>query len=492
MSLHTPFFKNFHRLLFGKPPVSALARSFTESSCNLKSASDLQDLYAAFIPLSLFHAFEKALRLRSRIFSLQTTFWSFLNQVQNPEISCREVVRTFIASVQSNLPPDQDLAISPSDSAYCQARLRIPLELLLKIMNHLVQLLDKRILRHQLWHGRKVRIVDGTGISMPDTPKNQEQWPQGKSQKPGCGFPSLKLVGLFCLHSGALIKAAYSSIKSNEISLFRQLMPALEPGDILVADRGFCAFGILAELSVKKVDSLLRLPEKRIRKAIGSKLPKCANFDVIVPWNKPKVCPKTMEKEEFNALPESIPVRCVAYEIKRKGCRSHRITLVTTLVDPKISTEQLADLYCLRWCVEIHFREIKTTMKMDVLRCLSPAMIERELQMHLIAYNLVRLVMQNAANIHNLPMRSLSFKGSLDSLKAYIVAMAGKKKNKKTLAAVLEEMLLCIAKDLLPDRPDRVEPRVKKRRDKSFPLMNKTRQEYKADMEQKNADSQAA
>lgn len=213
-----------------------------------------------------------------------------------------------------------------------------------------MQRLQSRIPSKSLWHGRHVRLVDGTGISMPDTPENQARWPQSKGQKRGYGFPCINLVGVFCLLSGTLSKAASADRSTHESKLFRTLWEVFQPGDLIVGDRGFCSFGAVAGLLARKVDSLLRLPENKIRKAIGAKLPKAAKFDVTILWERPAERPPGMEPAGFDALPESIRIRVVRYPILKKGFRTQSVTLGTTLLeDTAIPAKDLAALYFRRW-----------------------------------------------------------------------------------------------------------------------------------------------
>ena len=367
--------------------------------------------------------------------------------------------------------------MSPHTAAYCQARAKIPTDTLDKINANLADRMQSQIPNAQLWHGRHVKLVDGTGLSMPDTLDNQVRWPQSKSQKPGCGFPAMTLVGIFCLLTGALFKVAYGDQHTHESKLFQTLWDALEKGDLLVADRGFCSFGSFASLLARGIDSLMRLPEKKIRKAIGSQLPKSESFDVIVTWKRPARPTPTQTPEEFALLPESIPVRVVRYTIAQPGFRTQRVTIVTTLLDAAIGAPDLANLYFRRWDIELHFREIKIHLNMDVLRCLTPHMIERELRMHFIAYNLIRCVMQKAALTHDVDLKRMSFKGCLDTVRQFANATGGAGEKSRTIAALIEEMLRAIAQDPNPHRPGRSEPRVKKRRPKNYRLMTKPRHE---------------
>jgi len=219
----------------------------------------------------------------------------------------------------------------------------------------------------------------------------------------------------------------------------------------------------------------MRLPETRMRKAITAQLPKAQNFDVIITWKRPVHRTPAQTPEEFALLPESIPVRVVRYTIARPGFRTQSVTIVTTLLDATIPAADLADLYFRRWGIELHFREIKIHLNMDVLRCLSPEMIERELKMHFIAYNLIRCVMQKAALTHDVDLNRLSFKGCLDTVRQFANATCGAEDKPRTISALVEEMLLAIARDLTPHRPGRSEPRIKKRRPKDYRRMTRPR-----------------
>jgi hypothetical protein len=470
----TPFFQAFGPLLFGKPAVCAIDRALAKlRQCN--SLSQLRKVFGSHIPQALLERRASGDNSRNRLFSLEAIFWSFLDQVQTPNGSCREAVRKVMALACRKLPNHSGEPMSADTSAYCQARARLPLEVLDQIHDHLVDRLQARIPGDALWHGRHVRLVDGTAISMPDTPANQARWPQSRSQKPGCGFPLMNLTGIFCLLSGALIKASYSDRHTHESRLFQDLWSVLNPGDLVVADRGYCSFATFAGLLARKVDCLMRLPEKKIRKAIGSHLPKTAAFDVTINWKRPAKCPRGIMPDQFDLLPKSLPVRVVRYTIAQRGFRTRCVTLVTTLLDATIASSALALLYCRRWGVELHFREIKIILNMDVLRCLSPHMIERELRMHFIAYNLIRCIMQKAALTYEVDLCRVSFKGCLDTVRQFANALQGAEHKPRTVAAMTEEMLQAIARDPLPLRPNRCEPRVRKRRPKNYRLLTKSR-----------------
>ena len=248
------------------------------------------------------------------------------------------------------------------------------------------------------------------------------------------------------------------------------LWDCLEAADILLADCGFCSFFQIANLHIRGVDVLTRLHQARsadMRK--GTKL---GVGDRLVTWKKPQQRTKAWSQEEFDALPENLTLRMIRYYVSTAGFRTKQVILITTLLDPITDpASELAALYFQRWSVELHFREIKTLLAMDVLRCKSPKMVIKEVYMHRIAYNLVRTLMQEASLRHDVPLQRLSFKGTLDALHHFadaIQASSGKTRKQRLL---LEALLETIAADVLPFRPDRVEPRAKKRRSKNYHLL---------------------
>ncbi len=481
MRSFNPFFPNFSSRLFGRPPVSPLTQALAKLRQS-GSLSVLVNVFGSYISRKLLSSTPSCAHSRKRIFSLERVFWSFLDQVQTPNGSCREAVCKVMALVSRKSKPSgttETEVMSGNTSAYCQARAKLPVATLEGINTHLAVRMEANIPSGALWHGRQVRLVDGTGVSMPDTEANQDRWPQSSSQKPGCGFPAINLVGVFCLLTGALLKADWGDRLTHETRLFRNLWSIFNRGDLVLTDRGFCSFGAIAGLLSLGVDSLMRLPEKRIRKAIGAQLPKSANFDVNIVWKRPAQRPRGMTPEEFALWPADIPVRVVRYTIAQPGFRTQTVTLVTTLLlsETAIPADDLASLYFRRWSVELHFREIKIALNMDVLRCKSPALIERELLMHFIAYNLVRSVMQKAALIHELDLDRVSFKGTLDTVRQFANATSGANAKPRTISAILDAMLSAIASDLVPLRPDRSEPRVRKRRPKNYRLLTKPRRQ---------------
>ena len=475
MADFTPFFKAFGPLLFGKPKKSAL-QALLQSDQPARSLSQFQEAFGHLIPEALLALHSSGVNSRKRIFSPLTTFWAFLAQVLERGSSCRDAVLRVLAWAKFQCR-DQN-TLSQKTGGYCQARARLEDSTLQRIGTHLAEQVQRNTPQDHLWKGRSVKIVDGTGVSMPDTVDNQKLWPQPSEQKPGCGFPLLKLVGLFCLASGALLHTVQGNLRQHESVLARLLWPLLCAGDILLADRGFCSFAGLHAILCQGADAVLRLHQARPADfRCGRRL---GRNDRLVTWVKPLQRTKAWSAQDFAALPPTLSLRLLRYRIAVPGFRSQEVVLITTLLDPALySLEDLADLYFQRWNVELHFREIKTLLGMDVLRCLSPKMILKELAMHRIAYNLVRALMQQASIQYHVPLPRVSFKGTLDALTHFAQAIQASTGKPRRQAALLDELLASIASDLLPLRPGRCEPRVKKRRAKNYHLLTKPRRSMK-------------
>jgi hypothetical protein len=433
----------------------------------------LQGLFGSWIPATALAQATHGPNSRDRIFNLELTFWAFLSQILNPGAVCREAVRQVLAlfCLQSMDPTDEQT------SAYCQARLRLPWDRLQQILGQISQHARQRCPKTSLWFGREVKVVDGSSVSLPDTLANQKVFPQPKSQKPGCGFPILRFVGLFSLTTGCLLATVTGSYYDAELALFRKLWHFLKPRDILVADRLFSDYGTLACLWGKGVDVVVRMNQFRPKDfrqglCLGPQ-------DRLVTWRKPRRCPRTIGPVLWLTLPAELTLRMFRVTCSAKGFRTRHLIIVTTLLDPeKYPAAEVAKLYLQRWSVELFFRDLKTLLQMEQLRCKSPAMVQKEFLMHLIGYNLIRAVMVETVRKHAVPLERLSFKGSLDSVRQFSLALA-KARTKKQAADLVRELLRVLASDLVPHRPNRKEPRALKRRPKPFPRLTKPRHQFK-------------
>lgn len=312
---------------------------------------------------------------------------------------------------------------------------------------------------------------------MPDTPANQKEYPQPCTQAAGCGFPLLAFVGVFCLATGAALDMALGQWFLHDLSLFYFVRCAFVPGDVMLADRGFCSYAEIALMQKRSVDTVIRLHQRRktdFRRGCILGLQ-----DHLVVWTKPGQCSKGLRKKDYRQLPETLWLREIRYTVAVQGFRTQQITLVTTLLDcHEYSARDLAELYFQRWEVELDFRHIKTTMQMDVLRGKTPDTVRKEIWTHLLAYNLIRSVMWEAGATRNVTMRRISFKGTIQ----HVLSLRDLFVNNGSISvrSAWETLLILVANQKVPFRPQRIEPRVRKRRPKSYPLMTKPRAQLKA------------
>lgn len=411
---------------------------------------------------------------RSRLFFPSRIFWLFLAQVLTKAQSCRETLQTFLAW----LACEQGATASPNTAAYCKARKRLSIREILNTHGRIVEKMEATAGAERLWCGRSVRIVDGSSVSMPDTQKNQKLYPQPSRQKKGCGFPIMRITALFSLASGAMIAVAKSSLHVSERELFRELWRHLKTLDVVLADRGFCGFAEFYLLLQRGVDCVMRNHPRRTKGL--TEIKRLGKDDRIIEWHKMKPHPRWFSKKRWAALPERLLVREIRVHVEIKGFRTRNLILVTTLLDPKaFPKEAFALLYRKRWNAELYLRDIKTTMGMNILRCKTPEMVEKELAMHVIAYNLIRALMIESAQTHHIPYERLSFKGSISIVRQWAPTLAQPTLSPSKLSALYAKMLFYIAKDQLPYRPNRVEPRAIKRRPTGYQFLMKPRHVFK-------------
>jgi len=459
----------------GRRPKSALAQAKEQAQASaLSSLSDLSSLFSPFIPKALLQPNKAKEHSRRRIFSLRCTFWAFLSQMLTPRTSCVEVVRMVQSFCSSNnLPVPRS-----GNSAYCQARQKLDENDLLKIHRHLDGELSKRLDRKWLWRDRKVIAVDGSTMRLADTKANQEAYPQASSQRPGCGFPAMQAVLCFCLHTGALRDWAHSKMHRHESPLLESLLGSMEKGSIVLGDRGFCSYKNLTLCLDNELDAVMRLHQKRkVDTREGTKL---GNNDYLVEFKRPKYHKKHWSKDEWEQLPETLRVRVVKLEIKNRGFRPKWLWVVTTLTDPeRYPKEALLELYERRWQVEVFIRDMKTTMGMEELRCKTPSMAQKEFLMYVIAYNLLRLLIADAAQMSSQEPHRISFKGAADALRQYRMALWWARKRCRKRRELKHALLLKIAEIKVGNRPGRSEPRVKKRRPKSYDYLTRPRSQMR-------------
>jgi DDE family transposase len=424
-------------------------------------------------PPELLAATEAGSNSRERIFSLWLTLECFLWQTLKPRTACREVVR----AVQALFQAQGRGRVDEGTSAYVQARQRLPKERLEKALAHTARTADQRVGPQGQLNGRPVKVVDCSTTRLPDTRKNQKRYPQPSSQKPGCGFPLIKFLALFSLSSGAILRVALGHWKNHDLRLLHGLWDALDKGDILLGDRAYGEYLTLACLPARGVDVVARLHGARhvdFRKAVQ----RLGRHDALFQWHKGCQRPEILSAKEWKKAPAQITVRLLRFDtvIRR---RKKRVTLVTTLLDPvAYPAQQLIGLYARRWHLELALRHLKTTMGMELLRCQSPDMAEKELLAYLAAYNMIRCLMAQAVAQAGVEMDRLSFKGTVDAVRQFTPALH-KARSKAKRRQLCDELLRTIVRDLVPLRPHRQEPRAVKRRPKAYQLLNKPRHQFR-------------
>jgi hypothetical protein len=407
---------------------------------------------------------------RKSVYTPVLTLWAFLTQVLSSDRSCRAAVnRVLFWLVATGQTP-----CSPQTDPYCKARQRLPESLLQRLLRQTGQSLHQDARVEWRWKGRRVKIADGTIVSMPDTPANQEAYPQSRSQKPGVGFPLARLVVVFCLGCGVVLDAAlgpFKGKKTGENSLLRSLLDVLTGDDILLGDHVFGGYFDLALLHQRGVDAVVPRHQKRRSDFRSGR--RLGSGDHIVVWTKP-ARPAWMDEATYTALPATLRLREVAVPVRQRGFRTQRLIVVTTLLDAAHYTAaDLAALYRARWHAELDLRCLKVTLGMDVLRCKSPEMVRKEVWAHLLAYNLIRSVMAEAANDLGVSPRLLSFAGACQAVLAFAAQIHSA--DAATAEDLWTWLLLVIVSHRVGHRPDRFEPRKRKRRQKHYPLLNEPR-----------------
>jgi hypothetical protein len=463
--MRTPFFPAFRSRL------AALGRR-TAQTVRQTTLAQLQQQLRDCLPPPLLSASDDGPNSRDRVFSLRLTFECFVWQLLQPRTSCREVVRQAQALFRLHgLGP-----VKEGDSAYIQARQRLPRERLEKAINAAALAAERRAGSGGQLQGRPVKVVDGSTTQLPDTAPNQKRFPQPSGQKPGCGFPMIRFVALLSLNSGAILQVVMDSLRSHDLRLFRRLWQYLRSGDIVLGDRAFGEYSTLAQLPKLGVDVVARLHHQR--KVDFRKAKRLAKGDGLFVWTKGYDQSGLSNAKQWGQMAAQITVRIIRFTATIRGFRHRRITLVTTLLDPEFyPAQQIIALYARRWSLELCFRNLKSTMGMELLRCQSPEMARKELLAYLVAHNLVRCVMAEALARYSVELERISFKGALDALRQYSSAMA-LAPNRKLRRQLWEDLLLNLARDLVPLRPDRREPRALKRRPKAYPLLNQPRRKF--------------
>ncbi len=466
--MHTPFFPFWRAQL--APMGPRLAQTF--KTVRSYTLNQLEERFGPHLPQSLFPKAALKANSRDRIYTRPRTFWSMLWQGFNPKASCREVVRQIQALFALHGRP----SVSEEDSAYCRAKARLALGEFPKALSATAQAADRLAPAVTLLEGRPVKVADGSTLTTADTPKNRKAYPPVQAPEPN--FPMMRVMVLFSLLSGAILSLASGDLRTAELPMLSQMLSQLVPNDILMGDRGFGNFVLLALLNHLKlgVDFIGR----SARQVDGRhRLKRLGKSDWLVSWKKGTNPSLWLPRLIWTALSNEITVRIVRGSCYVKGFRVRRVTLVTTLLDAqRYPAREILQAYLRRWRLEMCLDDLKTTLEMELLRSRSPEMLQQEVYTHLIVHNLLRCTMAQAAVEHAVPLERISFKGTLDALRQFTQAMS-QARTKKKRSELWAKLLKTLADDLVPLRPERREPRAVKRVKNKYPRLSTPRHRFK-------------
>jgi len=466
--MDTPFFPPWRSRLaaFGSRTSRVCQQVRAYTLCQLEQS------FAPWIPTELFPKAANGPNSRDHDYTRWRTFWCMVWQALNPLASGREVVRQLQALFDLENGPE----LSPEDGAYCRAKARLPLDQFPKGLSATAVQADQLAPPLQLLQGRPLKVVDGSALTLADTQKNRAAYPPVESTNTST-FPQLRLVVLFSLLSGAILAVAQGALQISELALLHELATHLVAGDVLVGDRGFGSFPVMAWLKVHRIDFLGRTT----RRIDGRRrLQRLGPNDWLLSWKNSSSCTSPwLSALVQGLLPTHMTVRAVKGSCYRKGFRVRRVTVVTTLLDPELyPAQQILQAYLRRWRLEMCLDDLKTSLQMETLRGRTPATLQREMFARLIAHNLVRCTMAQAASQHGVPLERLSFKGSLDSVRHFAQAMA-RARARARRQRLWQLLLQTLARDLVPERPGRREPRAIKRKKNKYPRLDAPRHKFR-------------
>jgi len=413
------------------------------------------------------------------LYSTHIVLWAFLAQTlrDGKDAACAAAVASIAAyMVQTGQQPPKG-----NTGDYCRARAKLNPTALQSLVGQAAQELENQADPSWLWKERHCKLVDGFTFTMPDTHANQAMYPQLTTQEPGVGFPIARACAIISLATAAICGAAigpYEGKETGETALLRQILGSFNENDVVIFDRYYCSYFMIALLKLRGVDVCARLHQARhsdFRR--GRRL---GSGDHLVTWDRPQR-PDWMSPEEYAQIPETMELREIRFEVTEPGKAAEAITVVTTLTDPEEYTkEEVAELYGFRWNAELDIRHIKQTLRLDHVRCKSPEMVLRELWVTLLAYNLIRKLTATAAAVHDKQPRRLGFTLACQTvLASWMLLSTGSCLDPKGMYTIL---LKQIADNEVANRPGRIEPRVLKRRRHRYPLMKRPRQELQAEL----------
>ena len=426
----------------------------------------------------VFHE-QNALFGQDDLFSTEIVLWAFLAQTlrDGKGVACSAAVADIVTHLlqTDRCPPCGDTG------DYCRARAKLNLTALASLVRESCRQLEAAVAPSWLWKGLHAKLVDGFTFTMPDTPANQRQFPQIGAQRPGVGFPIARVCAVLSLATACVCDVAigpYEGKETGETALLREMLDTFEPNDLVVFDRCYCSFMMLALLSRRGVHVCVR--QHQCRPTDFRRGRRLGPGDHRVTWSRPPR-PKWMSPEQYDEIPETLTLRELQFDVTVPGRRVETLIVVTTLTDPEAySKEDIAELYGFRWNVELDILQIKQTLHLDHVRCKTPQMVRRELWVTLLAYNLIRKVIATSAAVHEKQPRHLSFTLACQTILAsWMLLSTGCCRD---VDAMRKTMLVHMAAHEVADRPGRIEPRVLKRRRHRYPLMRRPREQLRAQL----------
>lgn len=475
MPLIQSFITGLSTQLQGRAPLSSedKQKCLIREICK-QSICDLGNLFSFILPL---HKMQEASHsARNRIYNEIVTFWAWFGQILEGNQSCTKAV----AMVQSWCKSADVEIPSAGSSAFCRARQRLSLKFLDKIEGYVQSFTRKHLREGQLWHGLYLKAVDSTSFKLSDEEANQKEYPQPSAQKKGCGFPVMYVTGVLCLATGQFIKSLAGKRTHDARSLF-QLLPGFGKGDVVLADRAYCSYTLIYLLLQQGAHSIMRLHQARNAKQLWKSGKKLGQSSRLVTLRKSsKLCRCGISQEQWDTLPREMEVRLVKIIGKDRHGKRKTMYVVTTLLCPLVYTDKdIGEAYASRWLVEVKFRDIKTTLGMEMIRVKSPEMARKTLRMILLSYNLVKVIQLEALYMSDICIDHLSLKGTTDLIMEFRVNLRGTQDKPQKLKDEYKEVLKQISGRLFRIRPGRSEPRVIKSRPKPFQYLSEPRGECK-------------
>ena len=475
MSKPPPFLTGFPTHFYGSAKRSAQATLLRQRAQLIASSLGEYALqFESLLPAELLQKLSSS--KRNRHYDHVTTFWAWLSQIMDLNASCAKAVSMVQAwCAQAQLPvPSSDTG------AYCMARQRLTKSFLHGVSEHLCALMSQRIRREDRWQGYVLKAIDGTSVKLMDTVENQASYPQPSSQKPGCGFPVMGILGIINLSHGGWDAFATAPNDTHELSVTGQLLDQFASGDLVLADRAFCSYELIAQLQQRGAHSLMRLHQARHRVLDWRDGKRLSGQEREVIWSKPLPQSKgsKLSAEQWEALPDTLTIRLVKHRCQGRDKQPRDIIIATTLQDRQHSAQELAALYEQRWDIEVKIRDIKTTLGMEDFAVRTPEMAQKTLSMIRIAYNLIKALSQQAAIQNGRSLALIGFKGALDIIVSYRSLYRGHQRHPTKRERLHRTLIEIISTKLIDPRPGRQEPRVLKKRPKPFPLLTAPRAQY--------------